>query len=175
MARFRPGGITDSRGGEGPLRTVNNEESAMLNRKMSMAFVVCAAFVGGAAMHALMTPAATVHAAGNRVFEIRTYTTPPGKLEALKTRFGDHTSTVFNKYDMKSIGYWVPQDAPLKDNTLIYILSHESREAAAKSWAAFRADPEWVKAKADSEKDGPLTTKTPESVFADPTDFSALK
>ena len=23
---------------------------------------------------------------------------------------------------MKSIGYWVPQDAPLKDNTLIYIL-----------------------------------------------------
>jgi hypothetical protein len=57
---------------------------------------------------------------------------------------------------------------------LIYILSHESREAATKSWAAFRADPEWVKAKADSEKDGPLTTKV-ESVFAEPTDFSAIK
>ena len=146
----------------------------MLTTK-SVAFFVCAAFAAGMGMHALIAPTATVHAAGNRVFEIRTYTTPPGKLDALKARFRDHTIKIFNKYDMRSVGYWVPQDAPLKDNTLIYILSHESREAAAKSWAAFRADPEWVKAKADSEKDGPLTTKTPESVFADPTDFSALK
>jgi hypothetical protein len=145
----------------------------MLLRKMSIALIVCAAFAGGAATHALVTPA-TLHAAGNRVFEIRTYTTPPGKLEALKSRFRDHTIKVFDKYDMKSVGYWVPQDAPLKDNTLIYVLSHESREAAAKSWAAFRTDPDWVKAKAESEKDGPLTTKV-ESVFADPTDFSPLK
>jgi hypothetical protein len=122
----------------------------------------------------LYNPAVTLHAAGNRVFEIRTYTTPPGKLEALKSRFRDHTIKLFDKQGMKSIGYWVPTDAPLKDNTLIYILSHESREAATKSWAAFRADPEWVKAKADSEKDGPLTTKV-ESVFAEPTDFSAIK
>jgi len=147
----------------------------MLMTKTSLALIVCAAFVGGIVANALFSSAATVHAAGNRVYEIRTYTAPPGKLEALKTRFRDHTIKIFNKYDMRSIGYWVPQDAPLKDNTLIYILSHESREAAAKSWAAFRADPEWVKAKAESEKDGPLTTKTPESVFADPTDFSALK
>jgi hypothetical protein len=146
----------------------------MLMTKTSLALIVCAAFVGGIVANALFTPAATVHAAGNRVYEIRTYTTPPGKLEALKSRFRDHTIKVFNKYDMKSVGYWVPQDAPLKDNTLIYILSHESREAAAKSWASFRADPEWVKAKAESEKDGPLTTKV-ESVFVDPTDFSALK
>jgi len=146
----------------------------MLMTKTALALIVGAAFAGGILAHAVFTPVTTVHAAGNRVYEIRTYTTPPGKLEALKTRFRDHTIKVFNKYDMRSVGYWVPQDAPLKDNTLIYILSHESREAAAKSWASFRADPEWVKAKADSEKDGPLTTKV-ESVFADPTDFSALK
>jgi len=146
----------------------------MFMRKTSVALIVCAAFAGGAGMHALITPAATVRAAGNRVYEIRTYTTPPGKLEALKTRFRDHTIKVFDKYDMKSIGYWVPQDAPLKDNTLIYVLSHESRDAATKNWASFRADPYWVKAKAESEKDGPLTTKV-ESVFADPTDFSPLK
>ena len=113
-------------------------------------------------------------AASTRVFEIRTYTTPEGKLDALKARFRDHTIRLFDRHDMKSVGYWTPEDAPLKDNTLIYILSHESREAAAKNWASFRADPEWVKAKADSEKDGALTTKV-ESVFADPTDFSALK
>ena len=131
-------------------------------------------FVGGIVANALFTPMATVHAAGNRVFEIRTYTTPPGKLEALKSRFRDHTIKVFNKYDMKSVGYWVPQDAPLKDNTLIYILSHESREAAAKSWAAFRADPDWVKAKAESEKDGRIVAKA-ESLFLTPTDYSAIK
>jgi hypothetical protein len=146
----------------------------MLMTKTSLAFVVCAALTTGILAHALFTPVATVHAASNRVFEIRTYTAAPGKLDALNARFRNHTIKVFDKYGMKSIGYWVPQDAPLKDNTLIYVLSHESREAAAKSWAAFRADPDWVKAKAESEKDGPLTTKV-ESVFVDPTDYSPLK
>ena len=127
-------------------------------------------------MHALLTPATTVHAAGNRVFEIRTYTTPPGKLEALKARFRDHTIAIFNKHGMKSIGYWVPQDGPEHENTLIYVLQHESREVAKKNWSEFGADPEWVKAKGESEKDGPLTIPgTTKSVFMDPTDFSPIK
>jgi hypothetical protein len=145
----------------------------MIVTKTSLVLAVCALFAMGIAANRLFPPT-PVHAAANRVFEIRTYTTPPGKLEALKSRFRDHTISIFDKHNMKSIGYWVPQDAPLKDNTLIYVLAHESRESAAKNWAAFRADPEWVKAKAESEKDGPLTTKV-ESVFADPTDFSAIK
>jgi hypothetical protein len=146
----------------------------MLMTRTTIALLVGAAFTAGIAVHALFVPMATVHAAGHRVFEVRTYTTPPGKLDALKARFRDHTIALFDKHGMKSVGYWVPQDAPLKDNTLIYILAHETREGAAKNWAAFRADPDWVKAKADSEKDGPLTTKV-ESIFADPTDFSAIK
>lgn len=147
----------------------------MLITRTTIALIVCAAFAAGIAARSLFS-AAPVHAAGNRVFEIRTYTAPPGKLEALKTRFRDHTIKLFDKQGMKSIGYWVPQDAPLKDNTLIYVLAHESREAAAKSWAAFRSDPDWVKAKAESEKDGPLTIQGGvKSVFADPTDFSAIK
>ena len=146
----------------------------MLMTKTSCALIICAAFATGIVVHALFTPVATVHAAGNRVFEIRTYTAAPGKLDALNARFRDHTIKVFDKYGMKGVGYWVPQEAPLKDNTLIYVLAHESREAAAKSWAAFRTDPDWVKAKADSEKGGPLTTKV-ESVFLDPTDYSPVK
>jgi hypothetical protein len=143
--------------------------------RVSVMLIVVAAFAAGFAARGVFAPVATLHAAAaDRVFEIRTYTTPPGKLEALKARFRDHTIRIFNKHGMTSIGYWVPQDAPLSENTLIYVLAHPSREAAAKSWAAFRADPEWVKAKAESEKDGPLTTKV-ESVFANPADFSALK
>jgi hypothetical protein len=143
--------------------------------KWSVIVIVVAAFVAGFALRGVFTPVVSLNAAAaERVFEIRTYTTPPGKLEALKTRFRDHTVQIFNKHGMTSIGYWVPQDAPLSQNTLIYILAHQSREAATKSWADFRADPVWVKAKAESEKDGPLTTKV-ESVFANPTDFSAIK
>ncbi len=75
---------------------------------------------------------------------------------------------------MTNIGYWVPQDAPASQNTLIYILAHESRDAAAKNWDAFRADPEWKKVAAESEVNGKLVTKV-DSVFMDPADFSAIK
>ena len=146
----------------------------MLMTKTSVALIVCAAFTTGFIAHALFSPVATVHAAGNRVFEIRTYTTPPGKLEALKARFRDHTIKVFDKYDMKSIGYWVPQDAPLKDNTLIYIISHANRDQAKKNWADFSADEEWKKVSTESQVNGRIVTKV-ESVFADATDYSPMK
>ena len=114
-------------------------------------------------------------AAANHVFELRTYTAPPGKLEALKARFRDHTIQLFKRHGMEAIGYWTPQDKPNSENTLIYVLVHPSREAATKNWAEFQADPEWIQARADSVKDGPITTKTPDSVFMDPTDFSPIK
>jgi hypothetical protein len=145
----------------------------MLNRA-SVAVMIAVAFAAGFAIRGAFTPVATLHAASDRVFELRTYTTPPGKLEALKTRFRDHTIEIFNRHDMTSVGYWLPQDAPASANTLVYVLAHPSRDAATKNWAAFRADPEWVKVKADSEKDGPLTTNVV-SVFMTPADFSAIK
>ena len=143
-------------------------------KQWPVAMAVVGAFVAGFGVHAALSPTATVHAAANRVFELRTYSAPPGKLDALKARFRDHTIRIFNKHDMTSIGYWIPQDAPRNENTLIYVLAHPSREDAKKNWAAFQADPEWVKAKADSEKDGKIVEKT-ESVFMDPIDFSQIK
>jgi hypothetical protein len=112
--------------------------------------------------------------AQNRVYELRTYTCYDGKLEALKARFRDHTIAIFKRHGMESIGYWVPQDPEKSKNTLIYILAHPSLEAAQKNWDAFRADPEWVKAKAASEAAGPIVQKT-ESVYMNPTQFSMLK
>lgn len=141
--------------------------------KLAVILIVVAAFAAGFGLRGVFAPV-TVHAAADRVFELRTYTTPPGKLDALKSRFRDHTVQIFNKHGMTSIGYWVPADGPTAENTLIYVLAHQSREAATKSWAEFRTDPDWVKAKAESEKDGPLTTKV-ESVFLNPADFSAIK
>ena len=108
------------------------------------------------------------------MFEIRTYTTEPGKLPDLLKRFRDHTTKLFEKHGMTNIGYWTPEDAPLSQNTLIYILAHSSREAAKKSWDEFRNDPEWKQAKAASEAGGPIVEKTV-SVFMDATAFSPLK
>jgi hypothetical protein len=112
--------------------------------------------------------------AQDRVFELRTYTCHEGKLDALKARFSDHTLKLFARHNMQSIGYWIPQDAEKSKNTLIYIIAHPSREAADKNWAAFRADADWVKAKADSEKPGPIVLKV-ETVYMSPAAFSQLK
>lgn len=114
--------------------------------------------------------------AGGHVFELRTYTAPEGKLEALKSRFRDHTVRIFQRHGMKSVGYWVPADAPKSQNTLIYILQHENREAATRSWDAFRKDPEWTKVAAESQKDGRIVAENGVvSVFMNPTDFSQIK
>ncbi|MBZ5625105.1 MAG: NIPSNAP family protein [Acidobacteriia bacterium] len=113
--------------------------------------------------------------AQNRVYELRTYTCNEGKLEALKSRFRDHTIEIFNRHGMESIGYWVPQDPEKSKTTLIYILAHPSREAAAKNWKEFSNDPEWKKVAAESQVNGTILAKPPESVFMDPTDFSKLK
>jgi len=112
--------------------------------------------------------------AAGKVYELRTYYTHPGKLVDLQTRFRDHTTRIFEKHGMTNVGYWVPQDEPAKSNTLIYVLAHDSREAAKKSWDAFRADPEWQKVRTASEVNGPIVTKV-ESVYMDPTDYSKLK
>jgi hypothetical protein len=110
----------------------------------------------------------------DRVFEIRTYTTEDGKLDALLARFRDHTCKLFEKHGMTNIGYWVPQDEPKSKNTLIYIIAHPNRDAAKQNWEAFHNDPDWKKVQSESESAGKIVNHV-DSVFADPTDFSPLK
>jgi hypothetical protein len=105
---------------------------------------------------------------------MRTYTTFDGKLDALNARFRNHTTRIFEKHGMQNIGYWTPMDAPNKNNQLVYIIAHPSREAAKQAWDAFRNDPEWKKVAAESEKDGKINQKV-ESVFLEPTDYSKIK
>jgi hypothetical protein len=109
-----------------------------------------------------------------RVFELRTYTCYEGKLPDLLARFRNHTMSIFEKHGMTNIAYWVPQDSPLHENTLVYVIAHPSREAAKKNWAEFGSDPEWQKVQKDSEANGKIVSKVV-SVFMDPTDFSPAK
>jgi hypothetical protein len=110
----------------------------------------------------------------HRVFELRTYHAAPGKMKELHARFRDHTNKLFEKHGMTIIGFWSPIDSKQAEEKLIYVLAFPSKEAADKSWKAFRDDPEWIKAFKASEKDGKLVDKV-ESVYMNPTDYSPLK
>ena len=109
-----------------------------------------------------------------RVYELRTYHIAPGKAEALHARFRDHTLKIFEKHGMKVEAFWKPLDEKAAEETLVYLMSYPSKDAADKAWKEFRDDPEWVKAKAESEKDGTLVTKV-DSVFLTPTDYAPTK
>lgn len=118
--------------------------------------------------------AAPAPAQDGKVYELRTYTTMPGKLPDLLARFKNHTTALFEKHGMKNIGYWVPTDPALSQNTLIYIVEHASMEAAKKSWDGFRQDPAWIKARDESERNGKINQKV-ESVYMKATDFSKIR
>jgi hypothetical protein len=110
----------------------------------------------------------------DRVYELRTYTAPDGKLGELNARFRNHTMRIFQKHGMTNVAYFTPQDAPLSQNTLVYLISHASREAAKESWAAFGKDPEWQKVAQESQVNGKIVASVV-SQFLVPTDYSPVK
>ena len=112
--------------------------------------------------------------ASERVFEMRIYTAAEGKLPDLMARFRNHTNYLFVKHGMQLIGYWTPTEGEEAGNVLVYILAHDSRDAAKKSWAGFVADPAWKEAAAESRKNGRLVAKI-ENQWLRATDFSPLR
>ena len=110
----------------------------------------------------------------NFIYEMRTYTTPPGKLDDLHNRFRKHTNRFFVKHGMTLVGYWTLDEGIEKENTLFYIIAHEDHAAAKKSWKAFIEDPEWKKVYEESRINGPLVANI-KSQFMTPTDYSQLK
>jgi uncharacterized protein YbaA (DUF1428 family) len=112
-----------------------------------------------------------------RTFELRVYTAAPGKLDALNARFRNHTVKLFAKHGMTQMGYWTPLPGEkASDTKLYYILAHPSKEAADAAFKAFRADPDWIAAKAASEQDGSLTAAGGvSSTFMIATDYSPTK
>jgi hypothetical protein len=104
----------------------------------------------------------------SRCFELRTYTVQPGSsIDLLHSRFRDHTTALFRKHGMTVVGYWQPVTKP---NTLIYLLAYKDAPARDASWAAFNADPEWVKTRTEM-----AVAVQIENVFISATDYSPLK
>ena len=133
----------------------------MLRRGLCFALVLLCGVSSGVADE---QPAASESA----VYELRTYVTHPGRLPALHARFRDHTMRLFKKHGMTNVSYWTPLD---EENTLIYVLKHDSLDAAKKSWADFRGDAEWKTIQAASEQDGKIVMKVT-SILMKATDYS---
>ena len=107
------------------------------------------------------------------IYELRTYDTHPGKLDALSRRFADHTLTLFDRHGIKSVGYWTDaKDAA--NNRLTYLLAFESEEQYKAAWASFIADSDWKAVREETEADGPLV-ETIGSTLLCPTDYSPLR
>ncbi|QGN31780.1 NIPSNAP family protein [Microlunatus sp. Gsoil 973] len=113
-------------------------------------------------------------AMSERIFELRTYVTNPGKLAALHRRFREHTLGLFERHGMEVVGFFTPTEGPDAERTLIYLLAFPDRATADQAWQNFRTDPDWIKAKDESEVDGPLMERI-ESQFLDPTDYSPVR
>jgi hypothetical protein len=107
------------------------------------------------------------------VFELRFYKCNEGKLDALNARFRDSVISLFEKHKLADVGYWTPFVPPENQNTLIYMLQHESREQAAANWKALLNDPKWKPVARDFQENGGLLERPPERIFLRPLDISA--
>ncbi len=113
-------------------------------------------------------------AEGDKIFELRTYYCLPGKLDALNARFRDNTIDLFKKHGMVNVAYWFTEEKDGRQSKLVYLLAHNSVDAAKASWDAFRIDPDWVSARDASEVNGKIVEKV-ESLYLKALPFSAIK
>ncbi len=106
------------------------------------------------------------------IYEWRVYDTLPGRLPQLHKRFAEHTLRLFEKHGIKSIGYW--EEVVGQNNRLVYLLAFESLADRERKWEAFQSDPEWIQARSESERDGPINALVSNRILK-PTPYSPLK
>jgi NIPSNAP protein len=107
------------------------------------------------------------------IYELRIYDCLPGRLPALLKRFNDHTLALWDKHGIRQAGFFTTMVGE-NSNRLTYFVAWESLAEREVKWKAFGTDPAWVKARDDSERDGPILANI-SSQFLTPTAFSSVK
>ena len=139
-----------------------------MNKNWTVCGIALLSFAAGSFVTARL-----VKADSNRVFELRIYHVAPGKAAAVESLFRETSSKLLAKHDLKAVGYWMPDEGPMSENTFIYLLVHPSREDAKKNWDALRADPAFQEMMKTVRSEG-LVQKV-DATYMHPTDFSPLK
>lgn len=104
------------------------------------------------------------------IYEMRTYETAPGRMRDLLSRFEHHTLRIWDNHGIRQAGFWTVAVGD-SVNKLIYLLEWDSMAHREKVWADFMADPEWERARAESERDGAILSNVT-NAFLQPTAFS---
>jgi hypothetical protein len=107
------------------------------------------------------------------LYELRIYRAVPGKLPALLRRFEKVTLDIWKKHGIRQAGFWTTLIGET-NLQLTYMLAWESLAEREKKWSAFSSDPQWIAARAESERDGPLVEIAGNQILQ-PTAFSAVK
>lgn len=107
------------------------------------------------------------------IYELRIYDCLPGRMPALQKRFADHTLRIFDRLGIRQAGFFTTMIG-VSNLQLTYLLAWDSLAERETKWSAFIADPEWIKARDESEKDGPIVANISSQLLA-PTAFSAVK
>jgi hypothetical protein len=108
------------------------------------------------------------------IFQLRTYHLLPGKLEAIQTRFRDHTQALFEKQGLSNYPYWITVEKDGTQAKLVYFIGHQSKDEFKAAFAGFVADPEWIKVRDASEVPGKIVEKV-DTLFYIALPFSPMK
>ena len=107
------------------------------------------------------------------IYELRVYSCLPGRLPALLKRFETQTLKIWERHGIMQAGFWTVLIGD-GNHDLHYLLAWESMAEREQKWTTFQADPAWIAARSDSERDGPILANV-KSMFLQPTAFSSVK
>ncbi len=107
------------------------------------------------------------------IYELRVYRCLPGRLPALLKRFETATLKLWEKHGIRQVGFWTSVVSE-SNNDLYYMLEWQSLAEREQKWNTFMTDPAWLKARGETEVNGPLTTHISNLILT-PTSFSKLR
>lgn len=107
------------------------------------------------------------------IHELRIYHCVPGRLPALLNRFETITLGIWERFGIRQAGFWTVEIGE-SNADLYYLLEWASLAEREEKWSAFMADPEWLRKRAETQKDGPLITHVTNLILT-PTAFSAMR
>jgi hypothetical protein len=107
------------------------------------------------------------------IYELRVYRCVPNRLPALLKRFEKKTAPIWEKHGIRQAGFWTTVIGE-SNQELTYLLAWETLAERERKWTAFISDPEWIAARKETEKDGPIVATLSNSILQ-PTSFSSVR
>jgi hypothetical protein len=106
------------------------------------------------------------------LYELRVYHCMPGRLPDLNRRFESVTLKMWEKHGIRQVGFWTTLVGP-SNQDLTYLLEWQDMAERERVFTGFMNDPEWHKARAETEKNGPIVASITNTFLA-PTAYSKL-